>query len=385
MSVVNRLRAFNFSYFSMFALFLSFLPVYGSNVGIPGTHLGLILGAGSLISIVSQPLWGMVSDRTRTIKKLLLLLLLASILCGTLLFQADRAWSLLVLVALMNAFFLPTDPLVESLNFQTAARERVGYGGIRMFGALGYACVSLSAGYALKLWGMESLSWIFLGVGGAALLLALGLADVQATAARPSYRRLRQFFSRRETLMFFLTVLIVAVPHKMNDTFIGLYIEQLGGDVRLTGMSWFVMTIAETAMFAFVSRIVKPGTEQVWMTVAAALYAVRFALSSLVGSASGLVALQVFQGFTFVIFYVGALQYLYRVVPDQWKATGQTAMTVTFFGVSGIIGSAAGGWAMDELGGAVLYRGMAGLAVLGAAIGVFMIQRPAHNMKQRGE
>lgn len=384
MSVVNRLRAFNFLYFAMFALFLSFLPVYAAKVGISGTHIGFVLGVGSFVSIVSQPLWGMVSDRTKTIKKLLLLLLV-SILCGTLLFQADRVWSLLLLVVLMNVFFLPTDPLVESLNFQTSAREQVGYGSVRMFGALGYACISLTAGYALNSWGMGSLSWIFLGIGCAALLQAFGLADVQASASRASFRRLGQFFSQRETLLFFLIVLIVAVPHKMNDTFIGLYVEQLGGDVRLTGMSWFVMTIVETVMFAFVSRIVKPGKETAWMTAAAGMYALRFALSSMVGSAYGLVALQVFQGLTFVIFYVGALQYLYRIVPEQWKSTGQTAMTVTFFGLSGIVGSTAGGWVFDEFGGAALYRGMAAMALLGLLLGVYLVRRPSANLSREAD
>jgi PPP family 3-phenylpropionic acid transporter len=104
-----------------------------------------------------------------------------------------------------------------------------------MYGALGYACVSLMAGYAMKLWGMGSLSWIFLGVGGIALLLAAGLADVKASASRSSLHQLKHFFLQSHTWIFFLIVLIVAVPHKMNDTFIGLYMEQLGGDVQHNG------------------------------------------------------------------------------------------------------------------------------------------------------
>ncbi|QMV41172.1 MFS transporter [Cohnella cholangitidis] len=377
MSIVTRLKGFNFFYFAMFALFLSFLPIYSAEVGVSGTHIGLILGMGSLISIVAQPLWGMVSDKSRTIKKVLLLLLLASILIGTLLFHAHQIWSLIVLVALMNVFFLPTDPLVESLNFQTSQREKVNYGSVRMFGALGYACVSLTAGYALKLWGMDSLSWIFFGVGCAALLLALSLSDVQASAARPSFHHLKDFFLQSHTWIFFVIVLIVAIPHKMNDTFIGLYMEELGGDVRLTGMSWFVMTITETVMFAFVSRMIKPGKEAIWMTLAAGLYALRFLLSSMIGTPYGLVALQVFQGFTFVLFYVGALQYLYRIVPEQWKSTGQTALTATFFGVSGIIGSTVGGLLLDLYGGAVLYRGMGLFALFGLALGIYLVRKPA--------
>lgn len=376
MSVIARLKGYNFFYFAMFALFLSFLPIYGAGVGVSGTRIGLILGMGSLISIVAQPLWGMVSDKTRTIKKVLLLLLLASMLIGTLLFQANQIWSLVVLVALMNVFFLPTDPLVESLNFQTAQREKVGYGSIRMFGALGYACVSLTAGYALSSWGMGSLSWIFLGVGCFAFALALGVSDVQASAARPSLHHLKDFFKQSHTWLFFLTVLAVAIPHKMNDTYIGLYMKQLGGDVRLTGMSWFVMTITETVMFALISRIIKPGKEAAWMTAAAGLYALRFLLSSVIATPYGLVALQLFQGFTFVIFYVGALQYLYRIVPDQWKSTGQTVLTATFFGVSGIIGSSAGGWFIDEFGGESMYRGMGLFALLGVLLGIYLMKRP---------
>ncbi|WP_256761133.1 MFS transporter [Cohnella sp. WQ 127256] len=380
MSVILRLRGFNFFYFAMFALFISFLPIYSAKVGISGTQIGLILGMGSLISIVAQPLWGMVSDKTRTIKKVLLILLLTSMLVGTLLFQATQIWSLVVLVALMNVFYLPTDPLVESLNFQTTQREKVDYGSVRMFGALGYACVSLTAGYALKLWGMNSLSWIFLGVGGVALLFAIGLSDVKASTNRPSLHHLKDFFLQSHTWIFFLLVLIVAIPHKMNDTFIGLYMDQLGGDVRLTGMSWFVMTITETVMFAISSRIIKPGKEAIWMTVAAGLYAVRFLLSSIIGTPYGLVGLQVFQGVTFVLFFVGAMQYLYRIVPDQWKSTGQTVLTATFFGVSGIIGSTFGGWLMDEYGGALLYRGMGLFALLGLLLGIYLVKRPTRSM-----
>lgn len=375
MSIVTRLKGFNFFYFSMFALFISFLPIYSAKVGVSGTHIGLILGMGSLISIFAQPLWGLVSDKSRTIKKVLLFLLTASILVGTLLYHANQIWSLVVLVALMNVFYLPTDPLVESLNFQTSQREKVAFGSVRKYGALGYACVSLTAGYAMKLWGLDSLSWIFLGVGGITLLLALGLADVKASATRPSLHHLKHFFLQSHTWIFFLIVLVVAIPHKMNDTFIGLYMEQLGGDVQQTGLSWTVMTLTEVVMFALSSRMIKPGKEAVWMTVSAGLYAMRFYLSSLIENPYGLVGLQVFQGFTFVLFYVGALQYLYRIVPEQWKSTGQTVLTATFFGVSGIIGSTLGGWQLDQFGGAALYRGMAVISLLGFALGVYLVKK----------
>lgn len=58
-----KLRLFNFSYFSLFAIFLSFLPVYLSNLGLPETEIGLMIGTGGFIGLFSQPFWGVVSDR----------------------------------------------------------------------------------------------------------------------------------------------------------------------------------------------------------------------------------------------------------------------------------------------------------------------------------
>ncbi|GJM80468.1 hypothetical protein HMSSN139_29640 [Paenibacillus sp. HMSSN-139] len=58
-----KLRVFNFSYFSLFAIFLSFLPVYLSSLGLPETEIGLMIGTGGFIGLFSQPFWGVVSDR----------------------------------------------------------------------------------------------------------------------------------------------------------------------------------------------------------------------------------------------------------------------------------------------------------------------------------
>jgi MFS transporter, PPP family, 3-phenylpropionic acid transporter len=376
-SIITRLKGFNFFYFSLFALFISFLPIYASHVGIAKTQIGLILGMGSLISIIAQPLWGMVSDKYRTIKKVLLLILAASVMIGTIMYQTSHMWSLMVLVALMNIFYLPTDPLVESLNFQTTQRQGVSFGSVRMFGAMGFAVTSLLAGYAMQQWGMGSLSWIFLGFGTAALLLCMGLTDVTASAKPALFHHLKDFFLQSHTLTFFLVVLIVAIPHKMNDTFVGLYMEQLGGNLRLTGMAWSVMTITETIFFAISARLIKPGRERLFMAVAAGMYALRFLLSSFAQHPYELVALQVFQGVTFVLFYVGGMQYLYSIVPEQWKSTGQTMLTVMFFGVSGIIGSTIGGWLIDEWGGAALYRIMAAVAAIGFLLSFKLVKRTA--------
>jgi len=367
LNAIHTLRWFNFGYFSLFALFLSFLPVYLSSRGISETGIGLMMGAGGIVGLVAQPLWGVVSDRRRTIKKVLLFLLALSVVVGVATFQLSTLWALAIGVGLMYFLFMPTDPLMESLNFQVAQKHGVPYGSVRMFGAIGYATASFAVGMATDAFGLGAMGVLFAGYGLATILIAARAEDAPAASKPLRWAELQGFLSRRESLVFFLLVLLVAVPHRTNDLFVGIHITALGGDYRTVGMTWFVMTIAEVAFFGLAHRFLKPGRELTVIALAAVLYVLRFALTSAAAQPFAVVLLQLLQGVTFVLFYTASIQYLYRIVPEPWRATGQTILAVLFFGVSGIVASFLGGWVFDAFGGETLYRGMAALSAIGAA------------------
>lgn len=374
MSILT-LRIFNYSYFSLFAIFLSFLPVYLSAQGIPETQIGFILGIGGLIGIFTQPMWGILSDKRKTIKKILLMILGLSIGLGFVLFHSTSIWALVLLVGLMYVFFMPTDPLVESLNYQSAQRYRVHFGSIRMYGALGYATASLIIGYITESFGIASIAYLFLIYGLITCCIGLRLEDVQAQNKPIRLAELKNFISQRNTLTFFLLVLIIAVPHRINDTYIGIYITSIGGNLQFVGYSWFVMTLIEFLFFAIVHRFLKPGKELKIILIAGCFYALRFLLTSVVDHPALVVLLQLLQGVTFVFFYTAAIQYLYTIVPSDWKATGQTILAIIFFGISGVLASFVGGWIFEAYGGHNLYLSMTLLILAGIALCSLMIYK----------
>lgn len=372
---VWKLRVFNFGYFSLFSLFLSFLPVYLSSIELPKSQIGLILGAGGIIGVFSQPFWGVVSDRRRTIKRVLLALLAISIALGFLLFQSSHPVMLFVLVMLMYFCFMPTDPLVESLNFQSSQRLQIPFGSIRMYGALGYATASMLIGYVANHFGIASMAYLFIGYGIIAFAIGLLTDDVQAVQKPLQVSTLKQFFSDKANLIFFTLILLIAIPHRINDTYIGIYIENAGGNFQMIGYAWFIMTVVEFVFFAIVHRFLKPGNELAVISVAGLFYALRFFLTGASENPLMLVLLQLLQGCTFVLFYSAAIQYLYTIVPEEWKATGQTILAVLFFGISGIVASIAGGFAFEKLGGSNLYHLMAIMALAGVAFSCLMRKR----------
>jgi PPP family 3-phenylpropionic acid transporter len=277
----------------------------------------------------------------------------------------------------MYFFLLPTDPLTESLNYRVAQQHQISFGSIRTFGAIGYATASLIIGWTVDQLGMDRLSWLFLGYGLLAFVFALVVSDAPSSSKKLSRQELKQFFFYPKTLQFFLLVLIAATPHRTNDSFLGVFVQSLGGSTGDVGQAWFFAAISEVLFFALSARILQKWSEIKLITWATALYTIRYALCAMAPSAEWVVYLQLTQGVTFVIFYTATIQYLYRIIPEEWKATGQTILAVLFFGISGIIGSIAGGWVFQQWGGAALYMvmGVLSLVACGYSLTLWRSQR----------
>ncbi|MDF2679957.1 MAG: transporter [Brevibacillus sp.] len=369
---ILNLRAYNFFYFSLLSIFISFLPVYLTFRGVTPGQIGMMVGFGSFVGILSQPFWGMVSDKYKTIKRVILFTLGASIAAGMFLFTTDHFSFLFLLVGAMYFFLLPTDPLTESLNYRKAQEHQISFGSVRTFGAIGYATASLIIGWTVDQLGMDRLAWLFLGYGLLAFVFVLVVSDAPASSKKLSRQELKQFFFYPKTLQFFLLVLIAATPHRTNDSFLGVFVQSLGGSTGAVGQAWFLAAISEVAFFALSARILQKWSEIKLITLATALYTIRYVLCALAPSAEWVVYLQLTQGVTFVIFYTATIQYLYRIIPEEWKATGQTVLAVLFFGISGIIGSIAGGWVFQQFGGGALYMAMAVCSLVAFGYSLFL-------------
>ncbi|WP_139488035.1 MFS transporter [Brevibacillus dissolubilis] len=374
-AVIQILRAYDYFYFSLLAMFISFLPVYLSAQGFSATQIGAVIGTGAFIGILSQPLWGFISDKGKTIKKVLILMLAISVVVGTLLFRSSGFFTLYLLAGLMYFFYLPTDPLTESLNYQLAQKEKVSFGAVRTFGAIGYATTSLMAGYIASAFGITILGWMYLAFGLLTVLLAWRLPDVPTVSKPVAFSSLAAFFKHSRAVRFFIVVLLMALPHRMNDIFLGVYIQSIGGTTGQVGLAWFISAASEALFFAWSARFLRSGRELNLIIIAAGLYALRYIATALAPGPEWVAFLQLLQGVTFVIFYTAAIQYLYGIIPEEWKSTGQMVLAVLFFGVSGIVGSFVGGWIFDTFGGASLYNVMAVLSVIGLIAGGVMFRK----------
>ncbi|WP_313891634.1 MFS transporter [Psychrobacillus sp.] len=368
----NLLKSFNFLYFGMLAIFIPFLPIYFAEQGLTPGQIGFIMGTGGFVVIVAQPLWGMISDKTRTIRKVLLVLILCSSVIGYLLYDASSYFQLILFAMLLYFFLMPIDPLAESLNFTTAESLKISYGSIRTYGALGYAVVSLLTGYVMSYFGAHSLAVLFAGLGVVSFVVCWKMPDAPVSGKPVTLGSLKHFFRNKETLLFLLLVFICSVPARMNDTFLGVYIRELGGGAELLGQAWFLAAGSEIVVFALSYWWLRKGKELIIISIAAGFYFIRFFLAAWITDPHMLAYLQVLQMLTFPIFYSAAIQYLYRIVPVEWRATGQTVLALLFFGVSGIFASYIGGALYGAFGGQILYFSISVMSFSGLIFGLVL-------------
>ncbi|MEK4508790.1 MFS transporter [Paenibacillus sp. FSL K6-2524] len=375
MKSIRLLRSFNFLYFALLAMFIPFLPVFLDKQGLTPAQIGFIIGSGGIITIIAQPLWGMISDRTRTVRKVLMLLLLCSSALGYMLFASDSYIELIIFAMLVYFFLMPIDPLTESLNFRLSESAGISYGSIRTYGALGYGVMALCSGYIMSYLGANSLAYLFTGVALVSFIVILGIPDAPVTGKPVTVKSLKNFLSNKETLLFLILVFICSVPARMNDTFLGVYILELGGSTELVGQAWFIAAISEIAVFALSFWWLRKGKELIIISIAAAFYFLRFFISVWITDPYLLAYLQVLQLLTFPIFYSAAIQYLYRIVPEEWRATGQTVLALLFFGVSGIIASYAGGAIYQTLGAQALFLIISVMSFIGMLFGLVLTRK----------
>jgi len=87
---------------------LSFLPLYLQHKGLNGTEIGWVLAIGPFASIISQPFWGYLSDKYKTVKTFLILSVIGMLSFSILFFQMNKIIAILIFAGLFYSFLLPS-------------------------------------------------------------------------------------------------------------------------------------------------------------------------------------------------------------------------------------------------------------------------------------
>lgn len=363
------LKMLLFSFHATNTIIISFLPVYLKAKGLSGTEIGWILAVGPFAAILAQPFWGYMSDKYKTIKKILLILVIGLLFTSVLFFQMNSFIAIIMMGALFYFFTTPIGALGDSLAQRRADEMGVSFGTIRTWGSIGFATSALVIGELLDRIGVEYMIWPYLFFGTIALIVILRLKDVKGSQGPLHIKDVTIIFKNKPFLIFLFIMLFISTTHRANDSFIGLYIVELGGTERLIGIAWFIGVASEAVIFACAGWWFRKFHSLIFVTIAGGLYALRWFLFASVDDPLLILGLQIMHGLTFGVFYVASFDYVTRLIPKHLQSTGHLIFYAVLFGLSGIIGSLGGGAIMDMYTGSLLFLVM-GFTALAGTIGL---------------
>jgi PPP family 3-phenylpropionic acid transporter len=350
------MRGFTFSHYMTMAVIVSYFPLYFKALGYSMVQIGLLYSIGPMIGIVSNIFWGLISDKFHTVKKILTGILAGQFLMAMLVFQTTNFGLLMLLMALYFFFQSPTSSLNDSLTLLTISGQKKSYASFRVWGSIGFAFASLVFGMLLKERGTELTVFLCLGTIGISFLLSLLLSDGRRTTHKKlELGSLVSVIRSNHFLLFLLVVMVASVAHRFNDGFLALFLQQLGADQTIVGWSWMVSALSEIPIFFLLSKYGHRYKEIPLLIISSFIYVLRFLLMSQVTNPLWVIAIQGMHSITFGIFYFTVIRYIQRIIPDEYRATGQAIFAVTWSGLAGLISGTLGGWLFRDWGPHLMY------------------------------
>jgi PPP family 3-phenylpropionic acid transporter len=331
------LTRFILLYAAMYAAFgvaSPFLPAFISARGLPPEQLGLVLGAGTAVRLLTAPLAGRVGDLIQALRVVLVVCtaLAASVTLGYL--AAHGFWILLGVSLLHAASLAPITILADALALGSASpppssgRRSFEYGWVRGTGSGAFIVGTLLSGQAVSAFGLDVIVWLqalLLGVAAfAAILVPELIHDRTAQAVRAPARGVLVLLRLPLFRNLVLVAALILGSHAMHDAFAVIRWSAAGISPATASLLWSESVAAEVLVFfvigpALVARVTPAGA----LAIAALAGMLRWAVMAQTTDVMALALVQPLHGITFALLHLACMRLIARTVPQGLEGTAQ--------------------------------------------------------------
>jgi PPP family 3-phenylpropionic acid transporter len=375
---------YNLYYFLFFYVFIymgnavygTFIPIYFLDVGFTQTQIGTLLSLGPLVAILAQPIWGSLSDRSKTKNRILKIMIGGCGLVALLYPISDNFSYLLIMICVFTMFQASVFALTDTITLEVLDRQRSGsYGMIRLGGTIGFAIMSIVFGIIAKNH-IGSLFWVYSVIMLISFLLILRFPVIEGHQSQGRKMRIWVLLKNRKLMMYLAINFVLQITLGYYYAFFPIYFREMGGDNVLLGWSMVVSSLSEIPFLLLSGKIFKRVKISYILLGAAFATTVRWYLFSSIENPYWVLPVQLLHGLIFIVLSVTMATIINKEVPMELKASGQTFNGLLSLGVARIIGSFFGGIASAHIGmhKVFLYNSIVSLVCLAVFAVFFRLQ-----------
>lgn len=359
--------------------FSSYQTVYLQEVGFSASQLGLLNALTSGVSIASLAFWGMVSDRIRSLRKVLITVLVG----GAVLFALIPAIPtglpsspllLLTLIPVVYFFRGSMSPYAENLLVRNANELRLNYGLLRSVGSFLFTAGGLAITALLPLVGVSSTFWLSGVMMIPVVILTLLAREPNAQPAQSVPKEkldLSQLFRNKSYVAFLIFGFLFYIAANCEASFFPYFIQGVGVPTDRYVVVLSYRAFLEIPFLLLMVKLRRRFSLGRLVVAAAVLMAVECVFLGLfANSLMSILLCATFFGLGNGLFIGSSLNYLYELAPSHLKASAQAFFSAVS-SVAGILGNLLGGLVFDAMGAKPFYLFVATLYFL--SVGVFLL------------
>ena len=365
-----RYAAFMITYYTVNAIYQGYISKYFQLRGAATAQLSVLLAAAPMISIVSQPFWGMRGDRAKSRNRVLRLMILLGV--GLILMlPLSRAFGWMLLFnALFAAQYTSIQPMGDSIILESLlARGNQPFGPLRLCGSLSFAVVNLVFGLLVG----ERFEWVIYltaallaGVFLSTYLLPPTPGHQAETGRRMSLADLFRVPGMPPLLALFM---MLQLCMGYFYSFFSIHFTSLpGGSTSLLGLAYFISATSELPFLLNADRLFDRLGAGRLMCLSALTMLTRWVLLAACPNVAVVLCSQVLHGGGFIVMSVSMAKHINATVPAELKSSGQLLLAVVGFGLARVFGILGGGLLSSALGGTrhafLIMAGVCALALI---------------------
>jgi PPP family 3-phenylpropionic acid transporter len=331
--------------YGAFGVASPFLPALLSAHGLPVAQLGLVLGAGTAVRVLTAPLAARLGD---VLQRLRVVLVVCTALAGAITLGYLPAYGLRPLLALSlghAAALGPVPVLADALALGAAApppgssHRGFEYGWVRGTGSAAFIGGTVLAGQAVSVWGLDVIvGWqaLLLGAAAGAAILVPELRHTgSAAVVRMPAGGVRLLLQLPRFRQLVLVAALILGSHAMHDAFAVLRWGAAGISPATVSVLWSESVAAEVLVFfligpALVTWLTPAGA----LAVAALAGMLRWIVMAQSTAVLVLALVQPLHGLTFALLHLACMRLLARIVPPGLEGTAQALYGTVGIGVT---------------------------------------------------
>ena len=316
-------KVFSYFYFLIFFAWGAYYPLisqYYKRIGLSGQQIGIILASGTIVALISQPIWGFLSDHKNLHRKNLNIMIIGLMVVTAIMPLSKDFVFIFITVVLLNIFQSGTTPVVDSI----VTSGGHDYGKIRLWGSAGFAIAALCAGVLTDMINIYVI-FAFYSVSCIGVLISIRYMKI------PKIEKIGKtefdftwIFKNKGFLLVIICAFFLYGTLNTQNTYFGLLYEELGGNMSGLGMIMLLFAMSEVPLMQMVGKLIRKFGAWNLIIAACIITAGRWFWYGHVNTWQPVMAMFFIHGIVIALFIPSAIHLIVENSPADKKAIGMT-------------------------------------------------------------